>query len=95
MMPQYGVMDPLLESESNKWMIINIIIAGTCCLPLGGLGAYFAYDAQQKAKMGMIEQAQSKLGTAKTMGFIGAGISVVVILLYVVLVAVAGAGSTY
>ena len=83
MTPGYGMGDPMVASEANKWMIINIIIAGTCCLPLGGLGAYFAYEAKQQAERGMLDVAHSKLGTAKTMGIVGIVGAGVIIVFYI------------
>jgi len=82
-----------VASSASTWFVLSILCTLLCCLPLGIVGIIFANDAKNLAARGDYATAEQKLGTAKMVVIIGAVLSALVWILYIILMAIGAMAS--
>jgi len=91
--PQYGGQQgqggPPPQNIPN-YLVHSILATLLCCLPTGIVGIVFASQVNSKLAMGDVAGAQQASDKAKMWSLISVGAGVVVVILYFLLIAVAG-----
>lgn len=94
--PQYAA--PQGPAPSATWPLVQgILVTLLCCLPLGVVGIIYAAMAMSKISSGDYAGAASNIKTSNTWSWIGAGIGLLVVVGYIILmvlgIAAGAAGS--
>ncbi len=87
-MPQNGVCP-------KTWLLESILCTLFCCLPFGGVGIVFAAQVQSKFSAGDFAGAAAASKSAGKWTKIGVVCGVIGIILYILLIAVAGLGTAF
>ena len=78
----------------KTWMVESILVTILCCLPLGIVGIVNAAKVNSLYSAGKYDEALRASNEAGKWTKIGAGIGLVGILLYIILVVIVGVGSS-
>ncbi len=78
----------------KTWMVESILVTILCCLPFGIVGIVNAAKVNSLYSAGKYDEALRASNEAGKWTKIGAGIGLVGILLYIILVVIVGVGSS-
>lgn len=78
----------------KTWLVESILVTILCCLPLGIVGIVNAAKVNSLYAAGKYDEALRASNEAGKWTKIGAGIGLVGILLYIILVVIVGVGSS-